>query len=245
MVLDMDTTTISEGEDSLIKVVMISDTHGKHRELDNTLPDGDILIHAGDFSTHYNIEDAIDFNEWLGTLPHRYKIVVNGNHDSPICIRVPNSHKVPWSKETSAILSNAILLSDSSVKLEIPGKRMVNIYGTNFYHPMDALAYSDFQVYEKIPSYSSTSDIESNIDILVSHVPPKGFGDCPPSGISYGCDMVAMTVKRVRPKLFVCGHIHSGHGMKICDETGITYVNAANALKRNEKLAFNPIVTRL
>lgn len=238
MVLDMDSTTISEDEDNLIKVVMISDTHGKHRELDNTLPDGDILIHAGDFSTRYNIEDAIDFNEWLGTLPHRYKIVVNGNHDSPICVPVPISHRVPWSKETSAILSNAILLSDSSVKLEIPGKRMVNIYGTNFYHPMDALAYSDLQVYEKIPSYSSTSDIESNIDILVSHVPPKGFGP-------YGCDMLAMTVKRVRPKLFVCGHIHSGHGMKICDETGITYVNAANSLKHNEKLAFTPIITRL
>ena len=74
MAIDMDTTTTSEGKDNLIKVVMISDTHGKHRELDNILPDGDILIHAGDFSFDYNIEDAIDFNNWLGTLPHRYKI---------------------------------------------------------------------------------------------------------------------------------------------------------------------------
>ena len=171
--------------------------------------------------------------------------MVNGNHDSPTSLRVPLSHRVPWSKETSIILSNATLLCDSSVKLEIPGKRTVNIYGTNFYHPMNALVYSEFKVYEQIPSYSTTSDIEeSNIDILVSHVPPKGFGD-EHKGISYGCDIMAMTVKRVRPKLFVCGHIHSGHGMKICEETGITYVNAANSLKHTEKLAFNPIITRI
>ena len=242
MVIDIPTTT--NNKDNSIKVVMISDTHGKHRELDSILPDGDILIHAGDFSTNYNMEDAIDFNEWLGTLPHNYKIVVRGNHDSPTSVRVPHSHNVPWNKETSIILSNAILLEDSSVKLEIPGKkRTVNIYGTNFYHPMDASTYLDFQVYEKIPCYS-TSDMDSNIDILVSHVPPKGFND-EYKGFSFGCDMLAMTVKRVRPKLFVCGHIHSGHGMKFCDETGITYVNAANSLKHTEKLAFNPITITL
>ena len=31
-----------------IRIVCISDTHKKHRQLD--VPDGDILIHAGDFS---------------------------------------------------------------------------------------------------------------------------------------------------------------------------------------------------
>ena len=86
--------------------------------------------------------------------------------------------------------------------------------------------------------------MDSNIDILVSHVPPKGFND-EYKGFSFGCEMLAMTVKRVKPKLFVCGHIHSGHGMKFCEETGITYVNAANSLKHTEKLAFNPITITL
>jgi hypothetical protein len=42
----------------------MSDTHELHRELD--VPHGDILIHAGDFTTFSKSATAIlDFNEWL------------------------------------------------------------------------------------------------------------------------------------------------------------------------------------
>jgi hypothetical protein len=44
--------------------VCMSDTHELHRELD--VPHGDILIHAGDFTTFSKSATAIlDFNEWL------------------------------------------------------------------------------------------------------------------------------------------------------------------------------------
>jgi hypothetical protein len=49
-------------------IVCISDTHELHRELD--VPNGDILIHAGDFTMFSESVAAIlDFNEWLGELP--------------------------------------------------------------------------------------------------------------------------------------------------------------------------------
>jgi uncharacterized protein YijF (DUF1287 family) len=35
----------ARGDVDMVRVVMISDTHGKHRDLD--VPHGDILIHAG------------------------------------------------------------------------------------------------------------------------------------------------------------------------------------------------------
>ena len=35
-------------EDGVIRIVLISDTHNKHKMLE--LPEGDILIHAGDFT---------------------------------------------------------------------------------------------------------------------------------------------------------------------------------------------------
>lgn len=62
----------------LVRIVYISDTHEFHRELD--IPDGDILIHAGDFSFFCGALHA-DFSVWLGELPHRVKIVVPGNHE--------------------------------------------------------------------------------------------------------------------------------------------------------------------
>ena len=46
------------------------------------MPDGDVLIHAGDFTMFSKSMSAIgDFNTWLGELPHRHKIVVPGNHE--------------------------------------------------------------------------------------------------------------------------------------------------------------------
>jgi hypothetical protein len=58
-----------------VTIVCISDTHELHRELD--VPNGDILIHAGDFTMFSKSGSAIlDFNEWLGDLPHRWKILV-------------------------------------------------------------------------------------------------------------------------------------------------------------------------
>lgn len=63
-----------------MKIAMLSDTHGQHRKL--TVPDGDILIHAGDSMTDgMNPQELVDLNDWFGTLPHPHKILIAGNHD--------------------------------------------------------------------------------------------------------------------------------------------------------------------
>ena len=60
-----------------LTIVCISDTHQLHRELD--VPDGEILIHADDFTMFSKSSSAIlDFNDWLGELPHRHRIVGGG-----------------------------------------------------------------------------------------------------------------------------------------------------------------------
>jgi hypothetical protein len=60
-----------------MRIVYISDTHELHREL--SVPAGDLFIHAGDF-TFFSERLSMyrDFNEWLGELPHTYKLVVPG-----------------------------------------------------------------------------------------------------------------------------------------------------------------------
>lgn len=62
-----------------MRLVLISDTHGLHDRL--TIPDGDVLIHAGDMSNGGEPEEIREFGEWLATLSHRNKIVIAGNHD--------------------------------------------------------------------------------------------------------------------------------------------------------------------
>src|ERR1035438_7771100 len=63
-----------------LTLVLISDTHDMHREVE--VPNGDLLIHAGDFTMNsMSAEKLIDFNEWLGELPHAFRVVIPGNHD--------------------------------------------------------------------------------------------------------------------------------------------------------------------
>lgn len=62
-----------------IRVVCISDTHTLEW---NDIPDGDLLIHAGDLCNDGSVREIQGTVNWLKTLPHRHKIVIAGNHDS-------------------------------------------------------------------------------------------------------------------------------------------------------------------
>lgn len=61
-----------------VRVVCISDTHDHTVEV----PEGDILVHAGDLTNDGTAADIQKQLDWLKTLPHSVKIVIAGNHDS-------------------------------------------------------------------------------------------------------------------------------------------------------------------
>ena len=45
-----------------MKFIIISDTHGQHKNL--TLPKGDVIIHAGDISQRGKESEIFDFLNW-------------------------------------------------------------------------------------------------------------------------------------------------------------------------------------
>ena len=63
------------------RVVAISDTHALHGSMYYPIPDGDILVHAGDFTNVGEIYDVRRFANFLHNLPHKRKIIIAGNHD--------------------------------------------------------------------------------------------------------------------------------------------------------------------
>lgn len=63
-----------------MRFVCVSDTHSLHWRISD-ISGGDVLIHAGDCLGAGTLENVEDLNDWLGTLPHRHKIVIAGNHD--------------------------------------------------------------------------------------------------------------------------------------------------------------------
>jgi 3',5'-cyclic AMP phosphodiesterase CpdA len=96
-----------------VRIVCISDTHGQHARL--SVPDGDVLVHAGDFMAFGDApKEVVDFNHWLGKQPHRFKVVIAGNHDL-MFERHPGAAK--------ELLSNAIYLENSGTASVITQKR--------------------------------------------------------------------------------------------------------------------------
>lgn len=67
-----------------IRVVCLSDTHTLKWP---DVPDGDLLIHAGDLANDGSVREIQAAVDWLRSLPHPHKVVIGGNHDSYFDLR--------------------------------------------------------------------------------------------------------------------------------------------------------------
>ncbi len=79
--------------------------------------------------------------------------------------------------------------------------------------------------------------IPNDIDILLLHGPPFGIGDDQVNGID-GCVFLLNKIMQIKPKLTVCGHIHSGRGTY--EQEFGSIINAA-MVDDNYRLIHKPI----
>ncbi len=192
-----------------MKLVLISDTHGFHNDM--TVPEGDILIHAGDCTGRGLYSQVADFLDWFAARPHKHKIMVAGNHDFYF-------EDTPAAEIARIIPAGVTYLDDSEVVVE--GLR---IWGS----PITTYFYNWAFNRHPGPEIKKHWDlIPANTDILITHGPPRGIMDRTHSGIHVGCVDLLEAVGRIRPKVHVFGHIHEGYGRM--DADGVEYINAAS-----------------
>lgn len=206
-----------------MRIVCLSDTHGLHDHL--RVPDGDLLLHAGDFSMGGHPAEIERFDRWLGTLPHAHKVVVAGNHDF-LFEREP--------ARARALLSNASYLQDGEFALD--GLR---IWGSPWQPWFHDWAFNLARGPELAARWALIPD---GVDVLVTHGPPAAILDRTRDGEEVGCSDLAQALERVRPRLHVFGHIHEGYGR--LERDGTTYVNASNCNLRYRAVQ-PPIVVEL
>ena len=203
-----------------MRVVCLSDTHGLHDCL--KVPDGDLLLHAGDFSMACRPDEIERFDRWLGSLPHPHKVVVAGNHDF-LFERAP--------ERARALITNACYLEDCETRID--GLR---IWGS----PWQPWFYDWAFNLQRGPALASKWDlIPDEIDVLVTHGPPAAILDRSVGGEDVGCRDLTEALRRVRPRLHLFGHIHEAYGTLRAN--GTLAINACNCDLRY-RAANRPVV---
>ncbi|KAL6058555.1 Metallophosphoesterase mpped2 [Balamuthia mandrillaris] len=223
--------------ENVTRFVCISDTHSLHSYFEH-IPDGDVLIHAGDFSNVGKAEDIEAFSEFLGSLPHKYKIVIAGNHDvsfdeenyERLAVRFGHNGQHS-SREIKAMLKNCIYLEDQEVIVK--GFR---IYGSPW---QPEFCDWGFNLARGEQCQEKWDLIPSGIDILITHGPPLGHGDLCSHGDRAGCvNLLDEIERRIKPKYHIFGHIHEGYGTTTNGET--IFVNCSTCNVRYDRRNLNP-----
>ena len=190
-----------------IKFVCIADTHNMHDEID--IPDGDVLLVAGDFTMKGRPREIRKFNLFLESLPHEYKVLIAGNHDF-LFEREP--------QKAQALLTNCIYLEDSSINIS-----KIKIYGTPWQPWFMDWAFN-------LPRGNIIKEkwdmIPKDTDILITHGPPYSICDKTIHGNPEGCVDLLNAVRRLKPKYHIFGHIHEAYGIN--KEGKTTYINASS-----------------
>lgn len=210
-----------------MKLCIISDTHGKHKHL-GKLPDADVIIHCGDMTSMGRSHEIVEFMKWFSKLDqYKYKICIAGNHD--------------WLFDTNRLIAyekipnNVIYLEDKEIIID-----GIKFYGTPVQLPFMNWAFNKPE--EKlIPHWQAIPD---DTDVLITHQPPYNIFDWSvydkkPTGSP---SLYKEVLERIKPSLHLMGHIHSGHGVKVIENT--TFINASN-LDEDYMCVYNPVLIEI
>jgi Icc-related predicted phosphoesterase len=227
------------------------------------LPQGDILVVAGDMTDTGSYEELSQVASFLSKEKPKFRsiITVAGNHDLTLdrdfYAKEGHKHHDPvldFNKARSIFLDNKDItyLEDSGDKLD-----HLNIWGSPWIPPIGPWAFTANDLETENHYFGK---IPLDTDILVTHTPPKDIMDVYPNKVysedpktkemtykiqyeKMGSVGLMNRIKEVRPKVHVFGHIHYCAGWKEVD--GTVYVNASIVNNDNQPVVKPKMVSLL
>lgn len=189
-----------------MRIVALSDTHFRHRCV--AVPDGDVVIHAGDLTRSGDPAELADVMRWFARLPHPHKIFIAGNHD--------------WVFELQPDIA-AGLIPEGVTYLQDSGSVIegVKFWGSPVQPAFLRWAFNRTRG-EEIDRH--WQKIPMGTDVLITHGPPHGILDLV-GNEHVGCEMLRRRIEIVRPACHVFGHIHGARGTGTLGSTML--INAA------------------
>jgi len=201
-------------------LTIISDTHNNHKKVTGDLPGGDLLIHAGDLSSMGYEHEIREFAKWFNSLDnYTSKVFISGNHDWGF---QNNDEKI---KEIIGFYKDINYLEDDFMGIIEGGGPEVKIWGSPWQPEFYDWAFNLPRNGDELKA--KWDMIPDDIDILITHGPAWGILDDVEGrrGYHLGCELLAERIKQIKPKIHICGHIHSGYGHYYDGHTH--YFNAA------------------
>ncbi|KAK4133755.1 hypothetical protein BT67DRAFT_404255, partial [Trichocladium antarcticum] len=179
----------------------LSDSHNSQP----ALPNGDVLIHAGDLTHSGSLCELQATLSWLQAQPHPVKIVVAGNHDVLLDASRDNDQTARAAENDPALerklidWGDFIYLENATTTVTCPNGRQLQIYGS----PLSARRGNwAFQFPRGQDVWAET--VPRGIDVLVTHGPPRAYLDltrlgCELSNPNYRVgDLIGLNRRRIQ-----------------------------------------------
>ncbi|CAB4406726.1 unnamed protein product [Rhizophagus irregularis] len=200
------------------RFVCVSDTHNKIDRDKYQVPNGDVFLHAGDMTGLGKVEQVRDTVNWIKNLPHKYKVIIAGNHDLTLdeTFYEKNWNRFHYNKEDPKeainIIKNAgngvVYLNEESFTIPDNG---IQIWGSPWTPEFYEWAFNGQRgqfLKEK------WGQIPQTTHILMTHGPPYNILDkTHHSGENVGCEDLLERIKVIKPYVHIFGHIHEAYGV--------------------------------
>lgn len=196
-----------------MKIVAISDTHMLHDKMHNEIPDGDILIHAGDICNSGQLAELHYVNNWFVKLMPKFKniLYIPGNHDLAF---------ESYYHLAKNYIPDVVTLIDNEFVID-----GIKFWGSPWQPRFNNWAFNLRRGEELARKWSFIPD---DTNVLITHGPPHGILDYSLFGDeNVGCvDLLEAVVNRVKPDYHIFGHVHENGGKKLVKH-GVTFINAS------------------
>jgi 3',5'-cyclic AMP phosphodiesterase CpdA len=206
----------------------------------NPLPEGDVLIHAGDCTNIGKPNEVKEFIEWfMGVKGFDSKIFIAGNHDWAF-----ENHRYPHHRgdfewyyhlmnEENLSQSDVTYLEDSGFTIDSSEfSKPIKFWGSPWQPEFYNWAFNLPRSGDELKKYWDM--IPEDTDVLITHGPPSEIKDFvnnwrqPVRNV--GCELLRFRVEQIKPMVHVFGHIHEAYGVERNEET--LYVNASTCTER-------------
>jgi Icc-related predicted phosphoesterase len=227
------------------RVLIISDTHGlpianednfNELRLDRgleeiafqePLAEADVVLHCGDLTRNSRLEEYKITFDFLRRIKAPLKLVIGGNHDLAL-------DKMAYRQQLKfyeSVRGPSFLKEDKNLPRELLS--IVESARDDGVHYLEEGTYefvlqngAKLRLYASphTPVYGSWAfqypdkhdfNIPGDVDIAMTHGPPRSVRDYTWSGVPAGCPQLFRAIYNARPKIHCYGHIHEAWGAEL------------------------------